>query len=85
MSALLIFHYFSIFNYAKGALAEKQRAQHKQEAIKHLSEAKSTRMDAQKKAKREAMAKRKAALAAKKLVQEHTQKEKPNIEMEAKV
>ncbi len=73
------------FNYAKGALAEKQRAQHKQEAIKHLSEAKSTRMDAQKKAKREAMAKRKAALAAKKLVQEHTQKEKPNIEMEAKV
>lgn len=71
------------FNYAKGALAEKQRAQHKQEEIKRLVEARSARMEAQKIAKREAMAKRKAEIAAKKAAEEQAQKENPDTEMEA--
>lgn len=54
------------FNFAKGALAEKQRAQHKQEEIRRLTEFRNQRMEAQKQAKREAMAKRKAEMAAKK-------------------
>lgn len=63
------------FNFAKGALTEKQRSDHKQEEIKRLVEARNFRMEAQKKAKREAMAKRKAEMAAKKAQQE---KEKQN-------
>ncbi len=76
------------FNYAKGALAEKQRAQHKQEEVKRLVEARSTRMEAQKKAKREAMAKRKAALAAKKAAQqaeEQAQEQEDNSENKMQV
>ncbi len=57
-------------NFAKGALTEKQRSQHKQEESRRLIEARSIRMAAQAKAKREAMAKRKAELAQKKLLQE---------------
>lgn len=54
------------FNFAKGALAEKQRAAHKQEETRRLAEVRTIRMEAQKKAKREAMEKRKAEMAAKK-------------------
>jgi len=54
------------FNYAKGALTEKQRAQHKQEEIKRLIAARAERMEKQKQAKREAMARRKAEMAEKK-------------------
>ena len=61
------------FNFAKGALTEKQRAQHKQEEIKKLTEARSIRMEEQKKAKREMMAKRKAEIAAKKAQQEKSE------------
>lgn len=68
------------FNFAKGALAEKQRAQYKQEEVKKLTEARSIRMEAQAKAKREAMAKRKAEMASKKAQQA---KEKEAAEQEA--
>jgi electron transport complex protein RnfC len=54
------------FNYAKGELAARQRAQHKQGETKRLIEARTERMEAIKKAKREAMAKRKKEMAAKK-------------------
>ncbi len=66
------------FNFARGALAEKQQAAHKQEEIKCLVEARNIRMEAQKKAKREALAKRKAEIAATKML-----KEKTEIEIEA--
>lgn len=64
------------FNYAKGALSEKQRAQVKQEETKQLAEARTLRLEAQKKAKREAMARRKAEMAAKKARQEQESKDK---------
>jgi len=54
------------FNYAKGALTEKQRALHKQEETRRLAEARSKRMEEQAKARREAMARRKAEMAAQK-------------------
>ncbi|MET0026349.1 MAG: electron transport complex subunit RsxC [Candidatus Thiodiazotropha sp.] len=54
------------FNYAKGELASRQRAQHKQGETKRLAEARSDRMEAIKKAKREAMLKRKKETEAKK-------------------
>jgi electron transport complex protein RnfC len=54
------------FNYAKGELAARQRAQHKQGETKRLAEARTERMEAIKKAKREAMAKRKQEMAEKK-------------------
>lgn len=54
------------FNFAKGEMAARQRAQHKQGETKRLTEARSERMEAIKKAKREAMAKRKKEMAAKK-------------------
>ena len=54
------------FNFAKGALTEKQRAQHKQEETRRLAEARTIRMEAIAKAKKEAMAKRKQEMAAKK-------------------
>ncbi len=60
------------FNFAKGALTEKLRAQHKAEEGKVLIKARSIRMQAQAKAKREAMAKRKAELALKKLKQKES-------------
>jgi electron transport complex protein RnfC len=54
------------FNYAKGELAARQRAQHKQGETKRLAESRTARMDAIKKAKREAMLKRKKEMEAKK-------------------
>ncbi len=54
------------FNFAKGALTEKQRAQHKQEETRRLAEARTIRMEAIAKAKKEAMEKRKQEMAAKK-------------------
>jgi electron transport complex protein RnfC len=54
------------FNYAKGELAARQRAQHKQGETKRLAEARSERMEAIKRAKREAMLKRKREMEAKK-------------------
>jgi electron transport complex protein RnfC len=66
------------FNFAKGALAEKQRAQYKQEEIKRLVAARNVRMEALKKAKREAMAQRKAEMAEKK-----AQAEKADMEANA--
>jgi len=66
------------FNFAKGALAEKQRTQYKQEEIKRLVAARNIRMEALKNAKREAMAQRKAEMAAKKALAEQA-------EIEAKV
>jgi Na+-translocating ferredoxin:NAD+ oxidoreductase subunit C len=52
------------FNYAKGELAARQRAQHKQGETKRLIEARTERMEAIKHAKREAMRKRKQETAA---------------------
>jgi electron transport complex protein RnfC len=54
------------FNYAKGELAARQRAQHKQGETKRLAEARNERMEAIKRAKREAMMKRKKEMEAKK-------------------
>lgn len=54
------------FNYAKGALTEKQRIQYRQEETKRLAEARVERLEQQKIAKRKAMEKRKAEMAAKK-------------------
>ena len=54
------------FNYAKGELAARQRAQHKQGETKRLAEARNARMEAIKQAKREAMAQRKREMDAKK-------------------
>ncbi|MEJ2592031.1 MAG: electron transport complex subunit RsxC [Candidatus Thiodiazotropha sp.] len=54
------------FNYAKGELASRQRAQHKQGETKRLAEARNERMEAIKRAKREAMLKRKQEMEAKK-------------------
>jgi electron transport complex protein RnfC len=47
------------FNYAKGELASRQRAKHKQGETKRLAEARNVRMEAIKRAKREAILKRK--------------------------
>jgi len=52
------------FNFAKGELAARQRAKHKQGETKRLAEARSSRMEAIKRAKREAMLKRKREQAA---------------------
>ena len=54
------------FNYAKGELASRQRAQHKQGETKRLAESRTERMEAIKRAKREAMAKRKREMEEKK-------------------
>ena len=54
------------FNFAKGELTSRQRAQHKQGETKRLAEARTARMEAIKRAKREAMQKRKQELEAKK-------------------
>ena len=52
------------FNHAKGELAARQRAQHKQGETRRLIEARNARMEAVKQAKREAMKKRKQEMAA---------------------
>ncbi len=54
------------FNYAKGELAARQRAQHKQTETKRLIEARAARMEALQRAKQEEMKKRKAEMDAKK-------------------
>lgn len=54
------------FSYAKGELAARQRAQHKQGETKRLAEARTLRMEAAKQAKRAAMLKRKQEQEAKK-------------------
>ncbi len=54
-------HYF---NYAKGELAARQRAQHKQLETRRLADQRSARIEAQKRRKREAMAQRKREAAA---------------------
>jgi electron transport complex protein RnfC len=59
-------------NYAKGELAARQRAQHKQGETKRLAEARSKRMEAIKRAKREAMKKRKQEMEANKKQQVKT-------------
>lgn len=64
------------FNYAKGELTARQRAQHKQGETKRLAEARSERMEAIKRAKREAMLKRK---------QEIEDQKKPAVETTARV
>ncbi len=53
------------FNYAKGKLTQTQRTQHRQEETKRLTEARTIRMEKEAKAKREAMMRKKAAMAAK--------------------
>lgn len=53
------------FNYAKGELAARQRAQHKQGEIKRLIENRAARMEALKRAKQEAMRQRKAEMGSK--------------------
>ena len=62
-SHIPLVHYF---NYAKGELAARQRAQHKQGETKRLAEARTERMERIKRAKREAMMKRKREMEAKK-------------------
>ena len=54
------------FNYAKGELTSRQRAQHKQGETKRLAEARSARIEAIKRAKREALQKRKQEIDARK-------------------
>jgi electron transport complex protein RnfC len=54
------------FNYAKGELAARQRAQHKQGETKRLAELRTERIEAIQRAKREEMQKRKADMEAKK-------------------
>ena len=54
------------FNYAKGELANRQRAKHKQEETKRLIEQRTLRMEAQERAKKEMMERRKREAAAKK-------------------
>jgi electron transport complex protein RnfC len=54
------------FNYAKGELANKQRAQHKATETKRLAEQRIVRLEREKQAKAEAAAKRKAQKAAEK-------------------
>ncbi|MEZ5588152.1 MAG: SLBB domain-containing protein [Sedimenticolaceae bacterium] len=54
------------FNFAKGELAARQRAQHKQRETRRLAESRTARMEAIQQAKREAMRKRKQEMSARK-------------------
>lgn len=54
------------FNYAKGELANRQRAKHKQDETKRLIELRNARMEALARAKKEAMERRKREAAARK-------------------
>jgi electron transport complex protein RnfC len=78
-SHIPLVHYF---NYAKGELAARQRARHKQGETKRLAEARSERMEAIKRAKREAMMKRKKEMEAKKKAQAEAESE-PSTGVEA--
>lgn len=71
------------FNYAKGELTARQRAQHKQGETKRLAEARTARMEAIKKAKREAMAKRKREMEAKKAAEAAAAEQAKQEEAEA--
>jgi len=71
------------FNFAKGAIIEKQRGQHKQEETRRLAEARTIRMKEQAQAKREMMAKRKAEMAAKKAQEEKKLNAKQRSDAEA--
>jgi electron transport complex protein RnfC len=64
------------FNYAKGELANKQRAQHKATETKRLAEIRIERLEKEKKAKAEAAAARAAKRAADKAAKEKAAKEK---------
>jgi electron transport complex protein RnfC len=61
------------FNYAKGEMAARGRAKQKQTETKRLIEQRSARMEAIKKAKREAMARRKKEVEQKNAEQAHTE------------
>ena len=61
------------FNFAKGELTARQRAQHKQGETKRLTEARAARMAAIKRAKREAMLQRKRESEAKKRLENRPQ------------
>ena len=52
------------FNYARGAVREQQRARHKQQETKRLAAVRKKRLEWQTKEKREALARRKAEMAA---------------------
>ncbi|MBF0255692.1 MAG: electron transport complex subunit RsxC [Gammaproteobacteria bacterium] len=71
------------FNYAKGELVARQRAQHKQGETKRLIEARNARMEAIKQAKREAMEKRKLEAAAKKATEAGTATAREAVAAEA--
>jgi len=71
------------FNYAKGELASRQRAQHKLGETKRLAEFRTERMEAIKKAKREAMAKRKKEMEAKKKLEQEKEKQAETSEADA--
>ncbi|WP_114011057.1 electron transport complex subunit RsxC [Cohaesibacter intestini] len=58
------------FNYAKGSLTAKQRADHKQEETKRLVQTRDARMEKMRREKQEAMARMKAERAAKKAKEE---------------
>ena len=64
------------FNYAKGKLTAQQRAKHKQEETKRLTQFREERMERQKKAKQEAMARLKAEREAKKKAEEEKKRAK---------
>ncbi len=63
------------FNYAKGELTTRQRAEHKQAETKRLAEQRAIRIEHQKKAKREAMMRRRKEAARKKAAAQTTETE----------
>ena len=65
------------FNYAKGKLANKQRAQHKSSETKRLAEQRIARLEREKEAKAKAAAERKAKKAAEKAAKEKVAKAQP--------
>ena len=66
------------FNYAKGALGNKQRAQHKATETKRLAEQRIARIEQEKQAKAEAAAKRKAQRAAEKAAKAASKQDTPD-------
>lgn len=63
------------FNHAKGAARQQQVDKQKQEEIKQLTAARNERMEQQKQAKRDALARRKAEDKAKKQAQQQSKAE----------
>ncbi|WP_455199684.1 RnfABCDGE type electron transport complex subunit C, partial [Kaarinaea lacus] len=68
------------FNYAKGALANKQRAQHKSTETRRLAEQRIARLEREKEAKAKAAAERKAKKAAEKAAKLKAAKEQEGKE-----